>query len=86
MVLGEGEGLKGCAKPRTGKPALALDPLALTQRLADMPFRTRLSAAGGVISTLRGRGVTFLTGRICDFSNGDRQAGAASAVLSARPR
>jgi len=40
IVLGEGEGLKGCAA-RTGKPASALDPLALTQRLADMPFRTK---------------------------------------------
>ena len=40
IVLGEGKGLKGCTA-RTGKPASALDPLALTQHLADMPFRTR---------------------------------------------
>ena len=29
LCWGEGEGLKGCAT-RTGKPAVALDPLALT--------------------------------------------------------
>jgi len=44
MVPGEGEGLKGCAA-RTGKPASALDPLARTRHLADMPFRKRVSAA-----------------------------------------
>jgi hypothetical protein len=37
MVLGEDEGLKGCATP-TGKSASALDPLALTQRLAECRF------------------------------------------------
>jgi hypothetical protein len=53
MMLGAGEGLKGCAA-RTGKPASALDPLARTQRLADMPFRKGVSAAwGSVMSTLR---------------------------------
>ena len=50
IVLGEGDGLKGCAA-RTGKPASALDPLARTQHLAVMPFRTSVSAAGSVIST-----------------------------------
>jgi len=44
MVLGAGEGLKGRA-PRTGTPATALDPLARTPRLADMPFRKRVSSA-----------------------------------------
>jgi hypothetical protein len=44
MVLGMGEGLKGCAT-RTGKPAMVLDPLAHTQHLADMPFRKRVSSA-----------------------------------------
>jgi hypothetical protein len=52
IVLDEGEGLKGCAA-RTGKPASALDPLALIPRLAVMPFRAGVSAARGVISTLR---------------------------------
>jgi len=33
IVLDEGEGLKGCAA-RTGKPASALDPLALTAAFA----------------------------------------------------
>ncbi len=33
MILGEDEGLKGCAA-RTGTPALALDPLILTQAFA----------------------------------------------------
>jgi hypothetical protein len=33
MILGEGEGLKGCAA-RTGTPALALDPLTLTRAFA----------------------------------------------------
>src|ERR1700675_5104986 len=39
------EGLKGCAA-RTGQPAAALDPLTRTPRLAVMPFRTSVFAAG----------------------------------------
>jgi hypothetical protein len=38
MMRGAGERLKGCAA-RTGTPALALDPLTRTPRLAVMPFR-----------------------------------------------
>jgi hypothetical protein len=73
MMLGESDGRKGCAA-RTGKPASALDPLALTQRLAVMPFRARcVPRQGSIMST--GRAVTFLTGRNCDFSNGDRHCG-----------
>jgi hypothetical protein len=45
LCWAEGEGLKGCAR-RTGKPAVALDPLALTPRLVEMPFRTGVSADG----------------------------------------
>jgi len=37
-VLGEDDGLKGRAA-RAGEPVLALDPAALTQRIAVMPFR-----------------------------------------------
>ena len=71
MMLGENDGLKGCAA-RPGKPAPALDPLALTRRLAVMPFRGgRVPRKRSVMST--GRAVTFLSGRNCDFSNGDRQ-------------
>jgi hypothetical protein len=71
MMLGENDGLKGCAAP-PGKPAPALDPLALTRRLAVMPFRGgRVPRKRSVMST--GRAVTFLSGRNCDFSNGDRQ-------------
>jgi hypothetical protein len=70
MMLGENDGLKGCAA-RPGKPAPALDPLALTRRLAVMPFRGgRVPRKRSVMST--GRAVTFLSGRNCDFSNGDR--------------
>ena len=69
-MLGENDGLKGCAA-RPGKPAPALDPLALTRRLAVMPFRGgRVPRKRSVMST--GRAVTFLSGRNCDFSNGDR--------------
>ena len=52
MVLGEGDGLKGCAA-RTGAPAAALDPLALTPRLLVMPFRAGVSAAHGRSCLLR---------------------------------
>ena len=72
MMLGENDGLKGCAA-RPGKPAPALDPLALTRRLAVMPFRGgRVPRKRSVMST--GRAVTFLSGRNCDFSNGDRHS------------
>jgi hypothetical protein len=68
----EGEGLKGCAA-RTGRPALALDPLALTPAFGRdaVSLNACPPPGGGAISTLHG--VTFLTGRICDFSNGERQ-------------
>jgi hypothetical protein len=53
MMLGADKRLKGCAT-RTGKPAVALDPLIRTQRLADMPFRSRcVRSPESVISTLR---------------------------------
>jgi len=52
MMWGGDEGLKGCAA-RTGKPALALDPLIATPRLADMPFRRGGSATvSSVISNV----------------------------------
>jgi hypothetical protein len=38
MMLGEIDGLKGRAA-RAGEPVSALDPAALTQRRAVMPFR-----------------------------------------------
>jgi hypothetical protein len=38
MMLGETDGLKGRAA-RAGEPVAALDPAALTQRIAVMPFR-----------------------------------------------
>jgi hypothetical protein len=53
------EGLKGCAV-RTGQPAAALDPLTRTPRLAVMPFRTPVFAAGGC-HLYFARGVTFLS-------------------------
>jgi hypothetical protein len=37
-MLGEHDGLKGRAM-RAGEPVSALDPAALTQRIAVMPFR-----------------------------------------------
>jgi hypothetical protein len=46
--------------PRIGRKVKARWLVAHAQR-----------AGGGTISTLHG--VTFLTGRICDFSNGERQ-------------
>jgi hypothetical protein len=51
MMLGADKRLKGCAT-RTGKPAVALDPLIRTQRLADTPFRKGVSAARRVSSRL----------------------------------
>jgi hypothetical protein len=61
MMLGETGGLKGRAA-RAGAPVAALDPAALTQRIAVMPFRAgwvrrrevsfQLCAKGD-ISTLR---------------------------------
>src|ERR1700677_463368 len=62
-MLGEGDGLKGCAA-RTGKPPSALAPLALPQRLADMPFCSRCVRRPGVSSLLCTQG---------DFSNLRRQ-------------
>jgi hypothetical protein len=56
---------------RTSPPGAPV-PLIATRRLADMPFRRGGSAAASsVISNLRA--VAFLTGRICDLSNGERQ-------------
>ena len=40
MMLGEIDGIKGRAA-RAGEPVSALDPAALIQRRAAMPFRTR---------------------------------------------
>jgi hypothetical protein len=60
VCRGEGEGLKGCAA-RTGKPASALDPLALT------PAFGRHAVSRDVCPPSRGchfyfaRGVTFLS-------------------------
>jgi hypothetical protein len=61
MMLGETAGLKGRAT-RAGEPVSALDPAALTQRRAVMPFREVCPPPE----------VTFLTGRKSVFSNGDR--------------
>jgi hypothetical protein len=53
-------------------PALALDPATQAQRVAVMPFHGGcVRRQGSVMST--GHAVTFLSGRNCDFSNGDRQ-------------
>ena len=60
MMLGAGEGLKGCAA-RTGTPALALDPLARTPRLAMMPFHTRCVRSPGGCHLYFARRVTFLS-------------------------
>jgi hypothetical protein len=72
MMLGENDGLKGCAA-HTGKRRLRpLTPSPSPQRLAMMPFHVAcVRRQGSVMST--GPAVTFLTGRNCDFSNGDRQ-------------
>ena len=51
MILGQNEGLKGCAA-RTGTPALALDPSSSSQCLPDMPFRAGVPAASGGSSLL----------------------------------
>jgi hypothetical protein len=59
MMLGAGEGLKGCAA-RTDQPAAALDPLTRTPRLAVMPFRKAMSAAQGC-HLYFARRVTFLS-------------------------
>jgi hypothetical protein len=61
MMLGEDDGLKGRAS-RAGAPVAALDPAALAQRSAVMPFRAKW---------VHRLGVTFLMGRKSVFSNGD---------------
>jgi hypothetical protein len=61
------EGLKGCAA-RTGQPAAALDPLTRTPRLAVMPFRTSVFAAG-VSSLLCAQGDISILRRQTDSSD-----------------
>jgi len=51
MMLGESGGLEGRAA-RAGEPVSDLDPTALTQRIAVMPFGAG-PVRRGVISTLR---------------------------------
>ena len=52
MMLGETVGLKGRAA-RAGEPVAALDPAALTQRIAVMPFRAGCVRRRGVSCLLR---------------------------------
>jgi hypothetical protein len=57
MMLGEVAGLKGRA-PRAGEPVAALDPAALAQRIAVMPFRAGWVRRRGCHFYFA-RGVTF---------------------------
>ena len=71
MMLGENDGLKGCAA-HTGKRRLRpLTPSRSPQRLAVMPFHVGCVRRQETVM-FTGHAVTFLTGRNCDFSNGDR--------------
>jgi hypothetical protein len=56
MMLGETVGLKGRAS-RAGEPVSALDPAALTQRRAVMPFRAGWVGRSGVSFLLCARSV-----------------------------
>src|SRR5271165_2907793 len=68
---GEGEGLKGCAT-RTGEPAVALDPLALTPGVwLTCHFAQVCPPTGGCHFYFAQ--VAVLTGRIRNFSRADRR-------------